>query len=44
LGPTHFLTKASIKPSQLEALILTMLRNSGETEEDRSEVSAGQSS
>ncbi len=28
LGPTHFLTKARVQPQQLEALVLTMLRNS----------------
>ena len=28
LGPTHFLTKARVQPQQLEALVLTLLRNS----------------
>jgi DNA-binding response OmpR family regulator len=27
LGPTHFLTKARVRPQQLEALVLTMLRS-----------------
>jgi DNA-binding response OmpR family regulator len=26
LGPTHFLAKARVQPQQLEALVLTMLR------------------
>jgi PAS domain S-box-containing protein len=33
LGPTQFLTKARVKPQQLEALVLTMLRSSRNTEE-----------
>jgi PAS domain S-box-containing protein len=33
LGPTQFLTKARVKPQQLEALVLTMLRSSRHTEE-----------
>jgi PAS domain S-box-containing protein len=33
LGPTHFLTKARVQPQELEALILTMLRSSRQTEE-----------
>ena len=33
LGPTHFLTKARVQPQQLEALVLTMLRNSRQMEE-----------
>jgi PAS domain S-box-containing protein len=33
LGPTHFLTKARVQPQQLEALVLTMLRNSRQLEE-----------
>ena len=32
LGPTHFLTKAHVQPQQLEALVLTMLRNSRKIE------------
>ena len=28
LGPTHFLTKARVKPQQLDALVMTMLRSS----------------
>jgi CheY-like chemotaxis protein len=33
LGPTHFLTKARVQPQQLEALVLTLLRNSRLMEE-----------
>jgi len=33
LGPTQFLTKARVQPQQLEALVLTMLRNSRHMEE-----------
>ncbi|MGO9336901.1 MAG: PAS domain S-box protein [Terracidiphilus sp.] len=33
LGPTQFLTKARVQPQQLEALVLTMLRNSRHAEE-----------
>jgi PAS domain S-box-containing protein len=32
LGPTHFLTKAQVQPQQLEALVLTLLRNSRQME------------
>ena len=32
LGPTHFLAKAKVQPQQLEALVLTMLRNSRQVE------------
>jgi len=32
LGPTYFLTKARVQPQQLEALVLTMLRNSRQEE------------
>ncbi len=39
LGLTHFLTKASVEPEQLESLVLTMLRSSQEVEESVSEVS-----
>ncbi|HEY2470566.1 MAG TPA: PAS domain S-box protein [Terracidiphilus sp.] len=44
LGLSHFLTKASVEPEQLEALVLTMLRSSQEAEESLPEVSAGQGS
>lgn len=40
LGPTHFLTKARVQPQQLEALILTLLRNSRQMEEASPIVSA----
>jgi PAS domain S-box-containing protein len=33
LGPTHFLSKARVQPQQLEALVLTMLRNPSQVEE-----------
>ena len=33
LGPTQFLTKARVQPQQLEALVLTMLRNTRQLEE-----------
>jgi PAS domain S-box-containing protein len=33
LGPTQFLTKAGVRPQQLEALVLTMLRSSRDLEE-----------
>jgi PAS domain S-box-containing protein len=33
LGPTHFLTKTRVEPQQLEALVLTLLRNSRQMEE-----------
>jgi PAS domain S-box-containing protein len=39
LGLSHFLTKASVEPDQLETLLLTMLRSSKETEETVPEVS-----
>jgi PAS domain S-box-containing protein len=41
LGSTHFLTKASVQPQELEALILTMLRNSRQAEEPLATASAG---
>ncbi len=40
LGPTHFLTKAQVEPQQLEALVLTLLRNSRQMEEVPPIVSA----
>jgi DNA-binding response OmpR family regulator len=40
LGPTHFLTKTRVQPQQLEALVLTLLRNSRQMEEASSTVSA----
>ncbi len=40
LGPTHFLTKARVQPQQLEALALTLLRNSRQIEEVNPIVSA----
>ncbi|HWG21691.1 MAG TPA: PAS domain S-box protein [Terracidiphilus sp.] len=40
LGPTHFLTKARVQPQQLEALVLTLLRNSRQMEEAPPIVSA----
>jgi PAS domain S-box-containing protein len=40
LGPTHFLTKTRVQPQQLEALVLTLLRNSRQMEEASSIVSA----
>jgi PAS domain S-box-containing protein len=40
LGPTHFLTKASVQPQQLEALVLTMLRSSRQMEEASSQPSS----
>jgi len=33
LGPTYFLSKAKVQPKQLEALVLTMLRNPSPAEE-----------
>jgi PAS domain S-box-containing protein len=33
LGPTHFLAKARVQPQQLEALVMTMLRRSRQTED-----------
>ncbi len=38
LGPTHFLAKARVQPQQLEALVLTMLRNSRLMEETPKEA------
>lgn len=38
LGPTHFLTKATVQPQQLEALVLTMLRSSSQMEEKAAET------
>ena len=40
LGPTHFLTKTRVQPQQLEALVLTLLRNSRQMEEASPVVSA----
>jgi PAS domain S-box-containing protein len=40
LGPTHFLTKTRVQPQQLEALVLTLLRNSRQMEEASPTVSA----
>jgi PAS domain S-box-containing protein len=40
LGPTHFLTKTRVQPQQLEALVLTLLRNSRQMEEVPPIVSA----
>jgi DNA-binding response OmpR family regulator len=40
LGPTHFLTKTRVRPQQLEALVLTLLRNSRQMEEASPTVSA----
>ena len=40
LGPTHFLTKTRVQPQQLEALVLTLLRNSRQMEEALPTVSA----
>jgi DNA-binding response OmpR family regulator len=40
LGPTHFLTKVRVQPQQLEALVLTLLRNSRQIEEAPSTLSA----
>ena len=40
LGPTHFLTKSRVQPQQLEALVLTLLRNSRQMEEASPTVSA----
>jgi PAS domain S-box-containing protein len=38
LGPTHFLSKARVQPQQLEALVLTMLRNPVQVEEATQEA------
>jgi PAS domain S-box-containing protein len=40
LGPTHFLAKARVQPQQLEALDLTLLRNSRQMEEAPPTLSA----
>jgi PAS domain S-box-containing protein len=40
LGPTHFLTKTRVQPQQLEALVLTLLRNSRQMEEATPTASA----
>jgi CheY-like chemotaxis protein len=40
LGPTHFLTKTRVQPQQLQALVLTLLRNSRQMEEVPPIVSA----
>lgn len=40
LGATHFLTKARVQPHQLEALVLTLLRNSRQMEEAPPTLSA----
>jgi PAS domain S-box-containing protein len=40
LGPTHFLTKTRVQPQQLEALVLTLLRNSRQMEEASPTVAA----
>jgi PAS domain S-box-containing protein len=40
LGPTHFLTKTRVRPQQMEALVLTLLRNSRQMEEASPTVSA----
>jgi DNA-binding response OmpR family regulator len=40
LGPTHFLIKTRVQPQQLEALVLTLLRNSRQMEEAFPIVSA----
>jgi CheY-like chemotaxis protein len=42
LGPTHFLTKAKVQPQQLEALVLTLLRNSRPMEESSPAGAAAQ--
>jgi PAS domain S-box-containing protein len=43
LGPTQFLTKARVQPQQLEALVLTMLRNTRHLEEKTPVESPAQS-
>jgi PAS domain S-box-containing protein len=40
LGPTHFLTKTRVQPQQLEALVLTLLRNSRQMDQAPPVVSA----
>jgi len=42
LGPTHFLTKAQVQPQQLEALVLTLLRNTRQVEESASASATAQ--
>ncbi|MGA9425049.1 MAG: ATP-binding protein, partial [Terracidiphilus sp.] len=44
LSPTHFLTKAPVQPQQLEALVLTLLRNSRQMEEVPPSLSADRTS
>jgi PAS domain S-box-containing protein len=39
LGPTHFLSNARVQPQQLEALVLTMLRNPSQVEEAAQQAS-----
>ena len=39
LGPTHFLSNACVQPQQLEALVLTMLRNPSQVEETAQQAS-----
>jgi CheY-like chemotaxis protein len=39
LGPTHFLSNARVQPQQLEALVLTMLRNPSQVEETAQQAS-----
>ena len=41
LGPTHFLTKARVQPQQLEALVLTLLRNSRQMLEEAPSIVSG---
>jgi PAS domain S-box-containing protein len=41
LGPTHFLTKAHVQPQQLEALVLTLLRNSRQMLEEAPSIVSG---
>jgi hypothetical protein len=38
LGPTHLLSNARVQPQQLEALVLTMLRNPSQVEEAMQEA------
>ena len=42
LGPTNFLTRASVEAEQLETLLLTLLRSSHELEEAAPEIPASQ--
>jgi DNA-binding response OmpR family regulator len=44
LGPTHFLTKTRVQPQQLEALVLTLLRNSRQMDQAPPVVSANRMS